>query len=43
MCAQISAQLRSLSLNPAKRDKALTVARKLGIDLDEYQITDIED
>jgi hypothetical protein len=41
--AQISAHLRSLSLNPAKRDKALTVARKLGIDLDEYQITDVED
>ena len=41
--AQISAHLRSLSLNPAKRDKALTVARKLGIDLDKYQITDIED
>src|SRR6266545_2174808 len=41
--AQISAHLRSLSLNPAKRDKALTVARKLGIDLDEYQISDVED
>lgn len=43
MHAQISAHLRSLSLNPAKRDKALTAARKLGIDLAEYQITDIED
>jgi hypothetical protein len=36
MYAQISVHLRSLLLNPAKRDKALTVARKLGINLDEY-------
>lgn len=41
--AQISAHLRSLSMNLDRRDKALTVARKLGIDLDEYQITGSED
>ena len=32
---QISAHLHNLSLNPAKREKALIVARKLGINLDE--------
>ena len=32
---QISAHLQSLSLNSARRDKALIVAQKLGIDLDE--------
>jgi hypothetical protein len=30
-------------MNPARRDKSLIVAGKLGIDLDEYQITGIED
>jgi hypothetical protein len=29
--------LQKLSLDPGKRDKALLVARKLGIDLEEYQ------
>jgi len=41
--AQISAQLHNLALNPAKRDKALIVAEKLGINIDEYQITGVED
>jgi hypothetical protein len=33
MYAQISAHLRSLLLNPAWRDKDLTVAQKLRLDL----------
>jgi hypothetical protein len=43
MHAQISVQLHNLALNPAKRDKALLVAQKLGINIDEYQITGVED
>jgi hypothetical protein len=34
---QISLRLHNLSLDPARRDKALLVARKLGIDLESYQ------
>ena len=34
---QISLRLYNLSLDPARRDKALLVARKLGIDLESYQ------
>jgi hypothetical protein len=34
---QISLRLRELSLDPARRDKALLVARKLRIDLESYQ------
>lgn len=34
---QISLRLHKLSLDPARRDKALLVARKLGIDLESYQ------
>jgi hypothetical protein len=37
MYAQIYAHLRNLSLNPARRDKALIAARKLGIDLDCFR------
>ena len=38
---QISLRLHNLSLDPAKRDKALIVAQKLGIDLGEYQVTGV--
>jgi hypothetical protein len=31
---KISLRLQSISLDPARRDKALIAARKLGIDLD---------
>lgn len=34
---QIALHLRNLSLDPAKRDKALLAAQKLGIDLDGYR------
>jgi hypothetical protein len=34
---QISLGLYNLSVDPARRDKALLVARKLGIDLKDYQ------
>jgi hypothetical protein len=34
---QISLRLHNLSLDPARRDKALLVAQKLGIDLESYQ------
>jgi hypothetical protein len=34
---QISLRLHNLSLDPARRDKALLVARKLGIDLESYE------
>jgi hypothetical protein len=34
---QISLGLHKLSLDPVKRDKALLVARKLGIDIEQDQ------
>jgi len=37
MRERISASLRKLLLTPAKRDKALLVAQKLGIDPDDLQ------
>ena len=40
---RISANLHSFLLDPAKRDKALIVARKLGTNLDEYKIADAKD
>lgn len=40
---RISASLHNFLLDPAKRDKALIVARKLGTNLDEYQIADAKD
>jgi hypothetical protein len=40
---QISLRLRDFSLDPAKCDKALIVAQKLGINIDEYQRPDVED
>jgi hypothetical protein len=40
---QISLRLRDFSLDPAKCDKALIVAQKLGIDLDVYQPFGVED
>jgi len=40
---QIFLRLRDFSLDPAKRDKALIVAQKLGINIDEYQLPDVED
>ncbi|HEX5080634.1 MAG TPA: hypothetical protein VFY40_01215 [Blastocatellia bacterium] len=40
---QISLRLHDFSLDPAKRDKALIVAEKLGINIGEYQIPGVED
>ena len=40
---RISANLHSFLLDPTKRDKALIFARKLGTNLDEYQIADAKD
>jgi hypothetical protein len=37
MRERISAVLQSFSINPAKRDTALLVALKLGINLDDHQ------
>ncbi len=43
LCERINANLHSFLLDPAKRDKALIVARKLGTNLDEYQISGAKD
>ena len=40
---RISANLQNFLLDPAKRDKALIVAWKLGTNLDEYKIADAKD